>query len=519
MRITNSTILRGYNRSLNTLANQKTDSMYKILSGRSFSRASENPLSAAKALNVRKQLYNTAQYKENLSTADKFYTEAETSLLQVSEELSIIRETIIAAVNTTKDNIDLDIYAQQLETKGEELCSVFNTDSAGRVIFGGESNSQQPFTISYDSNGNASEVLYHGVPINAYSDPSSFPYSNDVYVDIGLGMVINQDTQQIDPQSALRISFNGAEVSGCGAESGYADIDLTSLKENCSYSFNVYAGGIKKTVEFYAGSDPVGALDKALQTAYQYETVKPSVDKETGIISIEDGTVCVTNNANADPNKFSTAEVVNQFGYTDSFKIDLDSLVEGNEYSVNVTVGSNKQKVTFTAGADADATAEAINTAMSDAFQDLEYAPHVGTDGLITVEGNTVTLSTASGSADISVNRETTYSNNYIQLTLDAAKALRNGDIDYANGCIDRIVTATENLLVRIADLGCQEEFIEFNTNRLDTRELNLKERQDDLEAVDPKSEITLLKTYEAMYNACLQMSSMVISNSIFNYI
>lgn len=91
--------------------------------------------------------------------------------------------------------------------------------------------------------------------------------------------------------------------------------------------------------------------------------------------------------------------------------------------------------------------------------------------------------------------------------------------LDYANACIDRIVNSSENLLVEIADLGNAEEYIEFNTSRFDTRELNLKDRQKTLEATDLESEITLMKTYEAIYNAALQMSSSIIPNSIFNYI
>ena len=225
MRITNSTILRGYNRNLNRLMNAKTSSEHKILTGRQFDRASEAPLAAAKALNVRKSIYETKQYKENLDVASKFYTEAETSLLQVSEELANIRETIIAAVNTPKDpQTDLKIYAQQLETKANELCSIFNTDTAERVIFGGESDSPQPFTIDHDTG----TVLYHGVPVNAADDPYAYPYSKDVYIDIGIGFVQNQSTQEIDPQSGLKVSFSGVDVSGCGAE-----VDKHRIKQIC----------------------------------------------------------------------------------------------------------------------------------------------------------------------------------------------------------------------------------------------------------------------------------------------
>ena len=65
----------------------------------------------------------------------------------------------------------------------------------------------------------------------------------------------------------------------------------------------------------------------------------------------------------------------------------------------------------------------------------------------------------------------------------------------------------------------CSEDFIDFNLDRLEVRDTNLKERQDDLEAVDPEYQITLLKQFEAIYNACLQMSAMTVGNSIFNYI
>ena len=159
MRVTNSVIMRGFNRDLNRVGNLKNQTMHRITSTRKFNRASEAPLSAAKALNVRKSLYFSAQYKENLKVADSFYTEAETSLLQVSEKLASVRETIIAACNTTKSIDEYNIYAQQLERHAEELCAVFNTDTAGRAIFGGESDDGSPFTIEKDANGNASTVL------------------------------------------------------------------------------------------------------------------------------------------------------------------------------------------------------------------------------------------------------------------------------------------------------------------------------------------------------------------------
>lgn len=763
MRITNSTLVRGYNRDLNRVLKLKNESERKITSQRQFSRASESPLNAAKALNVRKSQYDSAQYQENLKVASKFYTEAETSLLQVSEQMASIRETIIAAVNSTKDPEDLSIYAQQLETKAKELCAIFNTESAGRVIFGGESNDSQPFDIINDANGNAATVTYHGIPINSMNDYTKFPYSNDVSVDIGLGMTTNQSTHVIDNDSVLKISFNGAEISGCGAECGVADIDLSSIVEGRSYSLYVYAGDVKKEINFKGQAtqaENIAEINKQLKYEYRKEITYgrnyPEMD-EQGVISLRDsmgdavegGIVAAINNPNAertgelkidndsnytdkyrlslsklaegvkysvdvqvdngekktitfeagtdnlsDPNnpvfreditvenfqkaldeafgtnadgthkvsisandptkgivsaegsvvkltecagsstvdadtmptyesaditKVSTRDITSsqslslyelqegetysitaaidgmdtkeivfiagktvsdtktaiaeafdkefadadknpygklkidasgKFTYTKSgettartvtlketptvdtgvnkidlgkysdYKIDLTTLEDGKEYSLKVFLGTTMGEVTFTAGADADTSKAALQNAINAEFGTGKIT--VGDDGTFsTATGKAITVSNnvADDGEHLVFEREANFSYNYVQLTLDAARALRDGNLSYANACIDRIVSASESLLVEIADLGCNEEFIDFNLSRLTTRDENLAERQNDLEIIDSAKEITLWKQYESMYNACLQMSSSSVPQSIFDYI
>lgn len=717
MRVTNSVIMRGFNRDLNRVGNLKNQTMHRITSTRKFNRASEAPLSAAKALNVRKSLYFSAQYKENLKVADSFYTEAETSLLQVSEKLASVRETIIAACNTTKSIDEYNIYAQQLERHAEELCAVFNTDTAGRAIFGGESDDGSPFTIEKDANGNASTVLYHGVPLNAMNDPKAFPYSNVVVGDIGLGIDVDQQTQAIDEQSALRISFNGSEVSGCGAEKGVADIDLSTIKAGRKYCIDVFADNVKKTITFYGSTnaDPDAAraenlanIQAELDEAFKKSDEIPIIDNQ-GVISLTNGgIVCAVNNKYAE--RTQQLGIDNDSGYTKKYKLDVENLVPGKEYSVNVTIGDETRTVVFAAGDDPDpdkedeASLHNLQNALTEAFSDTDYKPNVSfteaNKGVITCEGETVkiltdsdttidssflkdgntinaegleagkeytfvvtvgneskkcsftaegdntadkvkieaeitrvmgdmglnasitngkvtltppgaptvtndtasiydnatkkidfdsidnknytftikvgtetkdikfrgvkgdneatqknlnaalkrefvntnydvtyteadgikastkalsiystTKSTEEGTGDENpIEMEKIYSANYIQLTLDAAKALRNGDIGYANGCIDRIVSANEKLLVEIANLGCNEDFISFNIDRLTTREYNSLERQNDLESANLEEETTLLKTYSALYNACLQMASEVVPNSIFNY-
>ncbi|MDE7229040.1 MAG: hypothetical protein K2N56_01040 [Oscillospiraceae bacterium] len=733
MRLTNSTLLRGYNRSLNRLRNAKNDCEKKITSTRSFSRASEAPLSAAKALNVRKSQYYSAQYKENLKVASKFYTEAETSLLQVSEKMADIRETIIAAVNTTKDIVDYNIYAQQLETRAQELCAIFNTDSAGRSIFGGDSDNAMPFNIINDSDGRPATVLYHGVPVNAMNNWDGFPYSDRVYMDVGIGMVTDQQAHTQDPMSVLDISFHGTEITGCGADYGVADIDLSSIQENRTYAIDIYAEGRKQTITFQGKGtqqDNVDQINELLADAYRKDKSHgksvPVMDDQ-GMIYLTDangkplekGVVSAVNNTAVDSRRSELLVIDNDSNYTNKFKIKANNLPENMKFRLDVEVDGERKEISFTSGADdfsnplnliyrEDVTIQNFQKALDDAFGagKVNVTTHAPNKGVVSSEGSVVKLwgsmplseeekagaavstrtvgtldfnsmvhdgntqytvraeingveyekvlttgtsraathtnlfnlfkneanatghmcnentgvctfgdvavnflpSTAANAAPIKTDynvgmidptslengkeyefkviinnnlrnvtikggadaketvknmrdairnafggrtdiyvggkgevvtltkepiqtvggqveaedmlfeRERIYSNNYIQLTLDAARSLRNGDIEYANGCIDRIVTASEKLLSKIADLGCNEDFIDFNLERITTREENLAERQNDLEIADPEYQITLWKTFEAYYNACLQMSSSVIPNSIFNY-
>lgn len=514
MRITNSTLLRNYDRNLKRISADKYASENRIYSGRQYTRASQSPLKAAKALTIRKQLSHTTQYKENLDVADKFYTEAETSLLQISESLATVRETMIYACNSTKDkSTDLNILAEQLETKAKEMVSIFNTNTAERAIFGGESNSSEPFTIETDENGRASRVLYHGVPVNALGKSSQFPFSNDVYIDIGIGMVIN-DNQEVDPQSVLKISFNGASVTGCGYDGEVQKSSVIRMAglnygSDAKNSLRITAGGKTVTVNF--NGTKTEDIQTAITDAFNNVGVTdpnqiPQVNDQ-GYLTMGDGT---------------EAYVTNQPS------INVDKLKDGQIYTVDVYASGSKQTIIFTAGATAADTAANIQAELDKAFLREKHTPKIDEYGNLSVEytdadGNTVSdpiyvAKSGQGTAPEFQNGDT-YSNNYIQVTLDAAAALRRGDIEYANACIDRIVTSEDNLLVEIADLGNAEEYIEFNTNRFDTRELNLKDRQKTLEATDLESEITLMKTYEAIYNACLQMSSSIIPNSIFNYI
>lgn len=216
MRVTHSTVQRSYLRNMRRVNTERNQSSNKITSGMKFDRASQSPIEAAKALNVRKALSNVETYRDNLKTSNVFYTAAEGVLMDASSMLTTIREQTIYAVNGTQGETEQEILASSIYNYCDEFVKMLNTDSAGRMIFGGESNNKSPFAL--ETVGDKKYLTYHGVDINTYSDSSKFPYSNEVFADVGIGIDVDKETQQVDPQSALQISFNGAEITGCGTD-------------------------------------------------------------------------------------------------------------------------------------------------------------------------------------------------------------------------------------------------------------------------------------------------------------
>lgn len=110
-------------------------------------------------------------------------------------------------------------------------------------------------------------------------------------------------------------------------------------------------------------------------------------------------------------------------------------------------------------------------------------------------------------------------SKNIIQITLDAAQAVREGDKIKAMDYIDKLRAAQTSVSVAHADIGNKQEYIEYNTNRLTNNMETLLEQQNNLEGTDMGAETTNWKTLEAIYNVSLQFASSVIPMSIFQFI
>lgn len=595
MRIAGGTIRRNYLKNYEMNSSSKFDSEQKIQTGRQFQRASENPINAAKALRVRKSMAELETHQANLKSADSIYQVAENSLLTISSIIQNTYEKLVEGAHGTRNDNDMEIIAGEIEQYAEEMVQMLNVDVADRKIFGGVNNTTNAFEIK--GYVGAQYVTYNGIPVNASSDPMSFPYSQVSYLDIGVGMDMDNATGRIDDQTALPITFNGVECTGCGVTQRTVQVDLSVMRLGAYYELEVSVGTNKQTVSFNAGNsveENIEIINQALEDKFM---VTPQIDGSGNLLYVEnmegyEGTELnpyvnarITNNAvdlkamsageyyslevtsngmtrviefEGDDNinitldnirtalkdkfgdyapqvwsngKFYDAndgvcEVTNTSDYnagkgilgTDSIK--LDQITAGTTYSFNL----NGTKVTFTGAATREENIANINEALESGMAfGTSNVPYISDDtGIIYHSDETQVIyvtNTGRGDAELEFSEHGGYSKNIVQLLLDSAKYLREGDQDMVARYADLIYAAQAPLSVTIADLGTNDAFIEFNEERISNTLLNLSDKQNDLEITDIPTEITNYKVLETIYNATLQMGASMIPMSIFNYI
>lgn len=217
MRVTQTMTDRRYHNQNNKMLTSMLKNQTRIYSQKQYSRASEDSIKASKAMIVRRGLRNLDMYDDNLSSVKETFSAAESSLYTISNEIYInVQTKLEAACNGTYNKDDLAIYAKEIEEYAELTVEALNTDFAGRTLFGGTNNSTSPFTVTQDANGK-NIVNYNGVPVDSNADASTFPGSNPIYVDIGIGIKYNAD-YTVKPQTAKDVSLNGAEITGCGTD-------------------------------------------------------------------------------------------------------------------------------------------------------------------------------------------------------------------------------------------------------------------------------------------------------------
>lgn len=226
MRVTQSMMTRNYIKNLNSAVGNVAKSNQRIVSGRKYTRLSENVAEGSKALKVREDLYKNEQYLANIKGAENELASAESNLKSMTEILQTAQERMTKGLNGSISPSDREVIAKEIRNLQDQVLKTVNSKFGDKYLFSGTNNSGPPFTIS-----DAGAVLYNGFPVNdifqsdvdgKYYLPGANPGDPDIlipqnekmFIDVGLGIKMSGD--HIDPTTAFETSFSGLGVIGFG---------------------------------------------------------------------------------------------------------------------------------------------------------------------------------------------------------------------------------------------------------------------------------------------------------------
>jgi len=124
------------------------------------------------------------------------------------------------------------------------------------------------------------------------------------------------------------------------------------------------------------------------------------------------------------------------------------------------------------------------------------------------------------GSGTTTLADGTKVSNNLYDLLGQIADALESDN--YSHDTVTelgrKLSEASREILYNITDVGSKTSYLNFMTERYETRTLNLQDNQVDAEAADPARTIIDFQSQKVAYQAALQMGTQIIQPSIFDF-
>ncbi|ADJ29046.1 flagellar hook-associated protein FlgL [Nitrosococcus watsonii] len=125
---------------------QVSKTQRQIASGERMQTPADDPVAAARLLEVREASGRTAQFQTNADLATARLSQEENALAGVNNVLQGVRELAVQANNGAQNNENRAIIAQEVRQRLNELVGLANSqDASGEYLFAGAKGRTQPF--------------------------------------------------------------------------------------------------------------------------------------------------------------------------------------------------------------------------------------------------------------------------------------------------------------------------------------------------------------------------------------
>lgn len=153
MRVTQSMIAENFTRNLMQNLKRLDDINSQTSSEKRINRPSDDPVGAAMAIKLRRQLSAIKQYNSNAQQALTWMKDTETALTNAGDVIQRLSELAVEAANGTQTDEDKGKILDEVKELKDQLLKEANSTSLDRYLFSGYSTDKAPF-IKDDVSGN-----------------------------------------------------------------------------------------------------------------------------------------------------------------------------------------------------------------------------------------------------------------------------------------------------------------------------------------------------------------------------
>ena len=184
-----------------------------IATGRNFVRPSEDPVAAARALDLTQALSRQDQFKANVQYGDTFLTAADSALTEINTLL--IQASAIASqtVSNLTSEAEREAEAEVVTSIRQQLQAVGNRQFNGRYIFAGRDTTSRPFVDALGATayvGDTGDLIVR--PDEGQTAPISMPGS------LLFGALSAPISSGVDLTPTLTADVRLEDLTGAGAQ-------------------------------------------------------------------------------------------------------------------------------------------------------------------------------------------------------------------------------------------------------------------------------------------------------------
>jgi flagellar hook-associated protein 3 FlgL len=239
MRISTSSMFEANVSRINDTQSSLAKLQQQISTGKRLLTPADDPLGAAKALDLNQGQALNTQYTQNRSSAKDALNLQEGALQSVTDLLQDVRTQVVAAGSGSLDDASRKYIATDLRSRLQELTSLANSrDGVGNYVFAGFKDNAQPFnaasgTVTYNGDSNQKLLQVGASRQMAANDagdavfmnvPASLVYSASSSGGAAMSSVVVTDSSQVKPGHQYQVTFDTTGSTG----TTYSVLDTTT---------------------------------------------------------------------------------------------------------------------------------------------------------------------------------------------------------------------------------------------------------------------------------------------------